>query len=791
MPIDERYQEPPKTLKDYSRIILRSKYWVIFFTIIVFSFTFFKTFSTIPVYKSGAVLMIEDKSQVATVFNFGERTNSYTIANEIEIIKSRFVAESVVKELWNSKHRNNLYIFGTRKFKPRGQRARRFVNKVFPFGLLQSYPDSVKKYNGTLTEEIIQSLTGAIRKSAEVSNRQKTNVLDISMVSASPEEAKLLTNTFVHAYQKSDRELSSTEIKGLKQFLIEQLDKKEKELAHAEEAVKKYQEEELVFGLDAQASLILGMASNAETQFYSTQAEINITRHNKEYIESQLSEEEKTLAEKLANSINTRLAAFQNEIGQKEAELIRSSSMYGLDHDAVKQLQRDIKGLKQKLSDETERLIVQGISIANPLEYSQELIQKVLTIEAELAGLNSKSAEYKKLVNMYNSQLEALPEKQLNYARLERDRTVLNETYRFMRQKLEETNISEASEAGKVRIIDYASPGEKISPKVKQELLIGLILGLGIGIAFVLFKDYLNNTLKSVEEIERTGLTILGVIPLVPEMKSIKYKNGIVNSISKNFNMNSSKKTIADDCHLITHYDPKSPISEAFRTIRTNVMFSSADKEIKSIVISSPGPGEGKTTIVCNLAITFANLGKRTLLIDTDLRRSTIHKIFEIPKEPGIIQYLAGSEKDFESLIRTTPVENLYIVTSGGTPPNPSELLGSNRMAELIARLETEWDMVLLDSPPIVAVTDATMISKEIDQIILMAMSGKTDKNTFIRSVNLLRQIDAPLGGAILNGISKATSYDSYYYYYKYYHYSSDGEKKAQKKHRRKVKSKE
>jgi len=238
---------------------------------------------------------------------------------------------------------------------------------------------------------------------------------------------------------------------------------------------------------------------------------------------------------------------------------------------------------------------------------------------------------------MYNSQLESLPGKQLNYARLERDRTVLNETYRFMRQKLEETNISEASEERKVRIIDYAFLGEKISPKVKQELLIGPILGLGIGIAFVLFKDYLNNTLKSVEEIERTGLAILGVIPQEPEMKSIKYKNGIVNSISKNFNMNSSEKAIMDDCHLIAHYDLKSPISEAFRTIRTNVMFSSADKEIKSIVISSPGPGEGKTTIVCNLAITFANLGKRTLLIDTDLRRSTIHKIFEISKEPGII----------------------------------------------------------------------------------------------------------------------------------------------------------
>jgi capsular exopolysaccharide synthesis family protein len=148
---------------------------------------------------------------------------------------------------------------------------------------------------------------------------------------------------------------------------------------------------------------------------------------------------------------------------------------------------------------------------------------------------------------------------------------------------------------------------------------------------------------------------------------------------------------------------------------------SSADKKIKSILVSSAGPGEGKTTTVANLAITYANLGKKTLLVDTDLRRPVVHKVLDINKEPGVTDYLSGAMDDFDSLIQKTPIDNLFAVPSGIVPPNPSELLGSQKMANLIQKLEDEWDMILFDSPPLVAVTDATMISKSIDQIVIVA----------------------------------------------------------------------
>ena len=171
------------------------------------------------------------------------------------------------------------------------------------------------------------------------------------------------------------------------------------------------------------------------------------------------------------------------------------------------------------------------------------------------------------------------------------------------------------------------------------------------------------------------------------------------------------------------------------------------------------------------MAITYANLGKKTLLIDTDLRRPVIHKVLNINKEPGITNYLAGHVDDFSSLVQKTGIENLYVVTSGVIPPNPSELLGSEKMNKLIESLEHKWDILLFDSPPLVAVTDATMVSKSIDKIIIVVKVGQTDKRAFEHTIQNLRNVNAPIGGVVLNAVSQKNSYGSYYYYYQYYNY--------------------
>ena len=405
------------------------------------------------------------------------------------------------------------------------------------------------------------------------------------------------------------------------------------------------------------------------------------------------------------------------------------------------------------------------------------IMDTVLTLNAAAAGFEARIREYKKLVENYNAQLNKLPGKTLQLARMERDRSVLSQTYSLLRQKLEEAKITQASQLGKVRTIDPAVPPENRSkPSTKMNLLLGLVLGMGLGVGTAFLLEYLDNTVKSVEDVERRGLTILGIIPSIGEGSYDKKrykKRGLENGNNANGVVGRSE-TKHIQRRLITHEDPKSPVAEAYRSLRTSIMYSSSGDPIKSILVSSPGPGEGKTTTIANLAITYANLGKNTLLIDTDLRRPVQHKVFNIKRDPGITHYLSGATDDFKSVIQETEIKNLYVVSAGVIPPNPSELLGSERMRSLVAKLEDEWDMVLFDSPPLVAVTDATMVSKEIDRIIMVVKSGGTDKGAFNRTLLALQNVEAPLGGVVMNAVTSKNSYGSYYYYYQYYHYYGD-----------------
>ncbi|MBT7790830.1 MAG: CpsD/CapB family tyrosine-protein kinase [Calditrichaeota bacterium] len=247
-------------------------------------------------------------------------------------------------------------------------------------------------------------------------------------------------------------------------------------------------------------------------------------------------------------------------------------------------------------------------------------------------------------------------------------------------------------------------------------------------------------------------------------------------------NQNPSKGGTDFRRRLITYEDPKSPISESYRSLRTNISYASSDQKIKSIIVSSPQPGEGKSTTVANLAIAFAQLRRRTLLVDADMRKPVQHNVFEHSRGPGLSEYLIGDVEDINSIIHKTKVENLFMITAGGLPPNPSELLGSDRMSTLVDQLENDWDMVLFDSPPIVAVTDASMISGEIDAIAMVVKAGQTDRAAVDRALDTIKNVKAPLIGAILNGANPETLAGKYSYYYSYYNYYYHSDDEAKKK---------
>ena len=224
-----------------------------------------------------------------------------------------------------------------------------------------------------------------------------------------------------------------------------------------------------------------------------------------------------------------------------------------------------------------------------------------------------------------------------------------------------------------------------------------------------------------------------------------------------------------DKFRLVVHTDPKSPVSEAFRTLRTNIQFSSLDNPIETIVITSAGPGEGKTTSVINLGITMAQSGSRVLLIDADLRKPELHRIFRTSDQSGLTYVLAGG-LDYKEGVYPTYIEGLEILPSGVIPPNPSELLGSDKMKRLLKEANRDYDFVLIDTPPVAVVTDAAILAAAVDGIILVCASGKVPIDGAKRAKGLLENVKANIIGVILNKIPANRKGYAQYYYQQYYH---------------------
>lgn len=215
--------------------------------------------------------------------------------------------------------------------------------------------------------------------------------------------------------------------------------------------------------------------------------------------------------------------------------------------------------------------------------------------------------------------------------------------------------------------------------------------------------------------------------------------------------------------NLISAVSPKSPITEAYRTLRTNIQFASIDRELKSIMVTSTGPGEGKSTTIANLAVVLAQSDKKTLLIDADLRKPTVHHTFELQNRNGLTTYLAGKD-GLEQTIQKTEIANLDIMTSGPIPPNPAELLNSKAMTKFIEEVSLKYDQVLFDTPPVIAVTDAQILASKVDGVMLVVNSGVTNKDIALKAKQQLENVKANILGVVLN--NKQMKGDGYYYYY-------------------------
>ncbi|MEI6310520.1 MAG: polysaccharide biosynthesis tyrosine autokinase, partial [bacterium] len=318
--------------------------------------------------------------------------------------------------------------------------------------------------------------------------------------------------------------------------------------------------------------------------------------------------------------------------------------------------------------------------------------------------------------------------------------------------------------AGVSQVIVYQRatlPQSTISPRVMINVAIAVLFGLFLGIALAFLRNYLDDTLKTEEDVRKymRGLPVLGAIPMIPGNHRRSARD---------------RSKAKDHATVAVAKDPKSSAAEGFRTLRTNLQFLSANPSFRSLVITSPTPAEGKSTISVNLAASMAQVGQKVVLIDADLRRPSLHYTFSRRMSPGLSNYLVG-KADLATILQETTVPNLKLIASGPLPPMPAELLASVRMQVLLAELAGQTEMVIIDTPPAIAVSDAAILATQVDGIVMVITCGRTTRDQARAALQALENAGVKPLGVVMNQVDRRKGYGYYYFYYRRYYPSVQG----------------
>lgn len=761
--MNEQFESQEFSLREISRILLNRRWMIVLITAGVFLVATVLTFLQQPIYRASATIQVEGPAGAQTIFNSFDRqmfnVQQYnSVLTEMQIIKSRSIAEEVVRRL-----RLNFELLRADKgLKPElhdaftlpeaynkdylitilDETGRYRVNETLSGALIgegtvgQTFSSDTIYFNldlenpkpgGKIEMRFFDpqvATKGLLDSSGTEEVGENTNLFRISVFNPDPKMAREIVNTLTEVYLERNIKRKSQEASQTLDFINTQLDVIKSGLEVSETEIDRFKTEEGIVELTQETSLIIDSIAGYEAQRSALQLKRNQIN---------------SLERRIANSNDSESLIFSSSAVEDEvlSNLVRkftdlqlekqqALATYTESHPDVVRLNAQIIDLKGQILS----------AISNARQATDSMI----------SGLDD-------LIGRLDERIRRLPQAERQLARLVRTSRVNEEIYTFLLKKHEEARIVKAATVANIRVIDPGIiPGRPVKPDIKMNMLAGLLIGLLLGIMVAIGTEYLDDTVKSIEQIESdAGLSVFGTIPQVNSL--IKGGSGL----------NGHRAA-----SLITNFDSHSPYSEAYRALRTNTQFLGLENPFKVLLFTSALQQEGKSTTSSNLAITTANMGTKTLLIDCDLRRPSLHKLFESQQEQGLTNVVMGAI-DWEEAVQDTGVENLDIITSGPMPPNPSELLASGRMRGLIDKFRAKYEMVIIDSPPVIAVTDAAILSTMVDGAYIVVEAGKTPMGAVMRTKSILENVQGNVCGVVLNNIS--ADHGSYYGYYHYYHY--------------------
>lgn len=765
------------TFQDYLDIIIEHRILVIAAVVVTTLIAIIWSLSTPKVYEARVKFKL-DLSEAKPMF-FTEIYSSQRIdpvESELEIIRSHTLTQAVVKKLnlnFIPKNHNGDYFdsVSVSETVPPGRYVLKFSNShyniydrndavtgtgqvgtLYDQGGLKFLVKAQPKSDLEFRIPEIEKYTDEVMELFSASQVKNTVLVLLKARSTSPTAAAKMANTLAQEYINFSLSIIREAARGSKEFIESQIKVFGSELDSAEEKLRLFKEKTGIIQLDRSATEIISSLAEYDVEKQRAIVELQEIQSTISKMEGDLAKDEatygayKTMASFPTLSKSPIIATLRERL--RELEVQRQE--LARDPNRVSDLllvQDKIKITEQELKTNTEKIMTAGPTVGDPI--FQSIISNILANDTRVFALQSRIEALDQVINRQSVKLKQLPEAEVNLAQLERQRKANAEIYQMLLAKLEESKIAESMQISKARIIDYANvPDRPVAPKKAQNAILGFLLGLILGVGGAFLMEYLNTSFRSAKEIEDlTGISVLASIPMIKDKQPTE---------------------------IPTIREPHSNIAEAYRILRTNITFSAAARPIKTLLITSTLPQEGKTTTCINLAITMAQQGLKVILLDCDFRRPMLHRYFKSNSHNnthGLSDVLINRLKLKEAIEHHPNSTSFDFVTSGTIPSNPSELLGSARMQELLEELKKDYDFILIDAPPALGVSDARILGKISDGIMVVIMAGKTNREAALEVKDELERAGEKIVGFVLNGVDLSHQYYRHRFYY-YYHYA-------------------
>lgn len=713
------------SLREYWRIVKKRKSIVLFsfFLMAIFSASMTYLNKPIPIYEASSTVKVEKSSTTTGIFLEALTwSGADFLETQASIITSYPIMEKVAKELG-------------------------LIDKNIDTDLVRSDNDLIGVVLG-------------LKNKVTAEREGNSNLINIITQSNKPSEAQEIANTVARIYTREHTNEVNKRTYDSRKFIENQLVRVEEKLRIAENQVRSYREQHKLVSLDSQTSKLLDSLSVTEAAYMKEKKSIAEMEF---MIEKLANSQDNPITSKDSFYINEASTLYKNLNAKLVELLLKKDNLlltYTDEHPKVEEINNQVS----EITNNMQAQLKERISIAQ-----------------------SRGGRLEKKIEESQHQLLLLPGKKLKLARLEREVNLNEKVVTQLQSKLQEANIMEAAKIEEVTIVKPAlEPQIQVNnPQVPIKALAGGIIGIIIGIILAFLYETFDTSIGAIEEIEEfTSTRVLGTIPAISQKE--------MRGLDKKFlrKDDQSDTSMSRKLSLITHFKPNSVAPECYRAVRTNIQFATIEGQHKVIGLTSAIADEGKSTTLVNLAIALAQSNNKVLLVEADLRKPGIARVFGIDQSPGLTDIILGSyewrdivqgitdlmlgEMDIDDVVMTPGLDNLQIIPCGTMHSNPAELLSSDELESFIADAKKEYDVVLIDLPPLLAAADASIVSAKIDTIILVYLAGKTARGALKRAIDQIQTARVEVLGIIINGLKADMSLDYNDFHFNQY-YESNG----------------